>query len=50
MSEIVEQHFLGKVAQKVIIIRDNQVLLVRDPRQKSEIWELPGGRLNRPLS
>ncbi len=41
-----EEHFNGKVAQKVIICKDDTVLLVRDPRETAEIWELPGGRLN----
>ncbi len=40
-------HFVGKVAQKAVIMKDNMVLLVRDPREKGEeIWELPGGRLD----
>ena len=46
MNEVTEEHFVGKVAQKAIIVRDDQVLLVRDPREGREIWELPGGRLN----
>lgn len=37
---------MGKVAQKAIIFRENKVFLVRDPRSKEPIWELPGGRLN----
>lgn len=41
-----EKHFLGKVAQKAIIYRKDKVLLVRDPRMKNLIWEIPGGRLN----
>lgn len=41
-----EEHFIGKVAQKAIIVHDDKVLLTRDPRIKDEIWELPGGRLN----
>lgn len=40
-----EEHFLGKVAQKAIIVREEKVLLTRDPRTP-EYWELPGGRLN----
>jgi ADP-ribose pyrophosphatase YjhB (NUDIX family) len=46
MKEITEEHFFGKVAQKAVIIKDGNVLLVRDPREEKEIWELPGGRLN----
>lgn len=41
-----EVHFEGKVAQKAVIFRDDKVLVVRDPREKQEIWEIPGGRLN----
>lgn len=41
-----EQHFEGKVAQKGIVIRDDTVLLVRDPRMQYVVWELPGGRMN----
>ncbi len=40
-----EEHFLGKVAQKAIIYREDTVLLTRDPRTP-DTWELPGGRLN----
>lgn len=40
-----EEHFLGKVAQKAIIYRNDRVLLARDPRTPN-FWELPGGRLN----
>lgn len=36
---------MGKVAQKAVIVRNEEVLLVRDPRSL-DIWELPGGRLN----
>ena len=46
MKEITEEHFVGKVAQKALIIKDDSILLVRDPRAEREIWELPGGRLN----
>lgn len=46
MTVVLEEHFVGKVAQKVIICKGETVLLVRDPREKNEIWELPGGRLN----
>ena len=40
-----ETHFLGKVAQKAIIVKDGKVLIARDIRDIDE-WELPGGRLN----
>jgi ADP-ribose pyrophosphatase YjhB (NUDIX family) len=46
MTNTAEEHFNGKVAQKVIICKGDTVLLVRDPREVLEIWELPGGRLN----
>ena len=41
-----EIHFEGKIAQKVIIEQDKKILLVQDPREKNDIWELPGGRMN----
>jgi len=42
-----ETHFEGKIAQKAIVLdKHDRVLLVRDPRESEEIWELPGGRLN----
>lgn len=40
-----DKHFIGKVAQKVLIEKEGKVLIVRaatDP----DIWELPGGRLH----
>jgi 8-oxo-dGTP diphosphatase len=40
-----EVHFVGKVAQKVIIRRDTKVLIVRDVGD-ADTWELPGGRLH----
>ncbi len=47
MENTVTSHFVGKVAQKAVIIRDGSVLLIRDPREKvAEICELPGGRLD----
>lgn len=46
MKEVKEEHFVGKVAQKAVIILNNQVFLVRQSRAGEEIWELPGGRLN----
>jgi len=42
-----EVHFDGKVAQKAIIERQGRVLVVRNPREERELWELPGGRLNK---
>lgn len=41
-----EIHFKGKIAQKVIVEHDNKILLVQDPRESRNIWELPGGRMN----
>jgi 8-oxo-dGTP diphosphatase len=42
-----EIHFDGKVAQKAVIQRSGQVLVMRDPREgNTALWELPGGRLN----
>lgn len=46
MTTIQETHFDGKVAQKAVIEVDGKVLILRDPREKQEIWEIPGGRLN----
>ena len=46
MSEPHEVHFEGKIAQKAIIVKNNKVLLVRDPRMGEVIWEIPGGRMN----
>lgn len=46
MTNQTEVHFEGKIAQKVIIVVDNKVLLIRDPRMKEVIWEIPGGRMN----
>ena len=42
---IPETHFLGKVAQKAIIVKDGKVLITRDIRD-ADMWGLPGGRLN----
>lgn len=44
VNKINETHFCGKVAQKIILIKDKKVLITRD--SQDEIWELPGGRLN----
>lgn len=46
MSVSTEVHFEGKIAQKGIIVKENKVLLVRDPRLEEVIWEIPGGRMN----
>jgi ADP-ribose pyrophosphatase YjhB (NUDIX family) len=46
MSVATEVHFEGKIAQKAIIIKENKVLLLRDPRENKVIWEIPGGRMN----
>jgi 8-oxo-dGTP diphosphatase len=41
-----EEHFVGKVAQKVILVRsDGKVLITRDSRD-GDTWEIPGGRMN----
>ncbi len=40
-----EEHFVGKVAQKALIRRGDEVLIVRDIGDV-DTWELPGGRLN----
>lgn len=41
-----EVHFEGKIAQKAIIVKNDKVLLLRDPRMDRVIWEIPGGRMN----
>lgn len=46
MSQLHEVHFEGKIAQKAIIVQDDKVLLMRDPREVGEVWEIPGGRMN----
>lgn len=46
MSVPTEVHFEGKIAQKPIIVKENKVLLLRDPRMDEVIWEIPGGRMN----
>ncbi len=46
MTDTKEVHFEGKIALKAIIIKGNQVLLIRDPREERIIWEIPGGRMN----
>ena len=46
MTTPAEVHFEGKIAQKAIIVKNNKVLLLRDPRMTEVIWEIPGGRMN----
>jgi ADP-ribose pyrophosphatase YjhB (NUDIX family) len=46
MSNEQEVHFEGKIAQKVILVKGDTVLLVQDPRGGTDVWELPGGRMN----
>jgi mutator protein MutT len=44
--EITEEHFVGKVAQKAVLVRsDGKVLITRDARD-GDLWEIPGGRMN----
>ncbi len=40
-----EEHFVGKIAQKAIVEKEGRVLITRDVRD-GDVWELPGGRLN----
>lgn len=44
-SIMTDKHFSGKVAVKVLLVRDGRLLIIRDAKD-AEIWELPGGRLN----
>lgn len=44
-KEDLEEHFVGRVAQKAIIFRNDTVLAVRNPGV--ERWSLPGGRLHK---
>lgn len=39
------EHFIGKVAQKVVIEKDGKVLITRYPTDTE--WDLPGGRIHR---
>ena len=39
-----ETHWVGKIAQKAIIVKDGKVLIQRSPLHQQ--WDLPGGRLN----
>lgn len=42
-----EIHFEGKIALKALIVnKSGEVLLMRDPREQTVIWEIPGGRMN----
>ena len=45
MNDTQEEHFVGKVAQKVLLVKNDQVLITRDSRDT--VWELPGERLNK---
>lgn len=38
------KHFVGKIAHKAIIVKDNKVLLVRS--DKGGHWDIPGGRIH----
>lgn len=44
-----DQHFIGRVTQKALIVRDNKVLLEECP-ETDELaagkWDMPGGRLH----
>lgn len=39
------EHFVGRVAQKALIVKGKKVLITRDSRDE-KTWELPGGRLD----
>ncbi len=39
-----EEHFVGKIAQKAVIVHNEKVLFCRGAGDS--LWELPGGRLN----
>ena len=42
-----EEHFVGKVTQKLFLEKDGKVLLVQSAYDKSiGVWDLPGGRLH----
>jgi 8-oxo-dGTP diphosphatase len=45
MTEILSEHFVGKVSQRAVIKRDGKFLLTRDVG--SEMWGVPGGRLHK---
>ncbi len=40
-----QEHFLGKIAVKAILVKDGKVLITRDSRD-ADLWEIPGGRLD----
>jgi hypothetical protein len=40
-----EEHFIGKVATKAIIVKGDKILMTRDNKDAA-IWDLPGGRIN----
>lgn len=44
MIENVGEHFVGQVAQKVLVIRDGKILLVKNLHDNR--WDFPGGRLH----
>lgn len=46
MLDCDEDHFVGKIALKALIIKGDSVLIVRHVGSEST-WELPGGRLNK---
>jgi ADP-ribose pyrophosphatase YjhB (NUDIX family) len=46
MTDTTEVHFEGKIALKAILVKNNKVLLLRDPRMNRVVWEIPGGRMN----
>lgn len=47
-KEIPGTHFVGEVAQKVIIKKDGKILLCQDVIDASHgYWDLPGGRLHK---
>lgn len=43
------EHFIGKVAQKAILVKGDMVLISRG-KGDVDMWELPGGRLHRTES
>ncbi|MEK7530560.1 MAG: NUDIX domain-containing protein [Patescibacteria group bacterium] len=44
MEEDKTKHFVGKIAQKAIIVRDKKIFVMKGIGD--EIWEFPGGRLH----
>lgn len=47
-SDDYHKHFLGQIAQKAFIEKDDRVLLVQYPPgdRAAGLWDLPGGRLH----